>query len=40
MEIKSEIFAHPTALGEDLIAAVTCGAVPRISVPPFSPPPM
>ena len=39
MEIKHEIFANPTALGEELIAAVAGSAVPPQDVPPFSPPP-
>ena len=38
MEIKNEIFAYPTSLGEELIAGVTGGAVPSIAVPPFNPP--
>ena len=38
-EIKNEIFVHPTALGEEMIAAVTGGAVPEPAVPPFMPPP-
>ena len=37
MEIKNEIFAHPTPLGEELIAAVTGGGVPLPEVPPFPP---
>ena len=39
MEIKNEIFCNPTALGEELIAAVSGEAVPETEVPPFSPPP-
>lgn len=39
VEIKNEIFVHPTALGEEMIAAVTGGAVPQPAVPPFKPPP-
>jgi hypothetical protein len=39
VEIKNEIFVHPTALGEEMIAAVTGGAVPQPGVPPFKPPP-
>ena len=38
LTIKHEIFAHPTALGEELIAAVTHGEVPSEDVPPFPPP--
>ena len=38
MEIKNENFAHPTPLGEDLIAAVTGVTVPQVAVPPFNPP--
>jgi hypothetical protein len=38
VEIKNEIFVHPTPLGEELIAAVTRGAVPPPAVPPFKPP--
>ena len=38
LEIKNEIFVHPTSLGEELIAAVTGGTVPPPSVPPFNPP--
>lgn len=38
MEIKNEIFVHPTPLGEELIAAVTGGTVPEPAVPPFNPP--
>lgn len=38
MEIKNEIFAHPTPLGEELIAVVTGGTVPQWAVPPFNPP--
>lgn len=38
MEIKNEIFAQPTPLGEELIAAVTGGTVPALEVPPFNPP--
>jgi hypothetical protein len=38
MEIKNEIFAHPTPLGEELIAAVAGGAIPPPEVPPFNPP--
>jgi hypothetical protein len=38
VEIKNEIFVQPTALGEELIAAVTGGPVAEMSVPPFSPP--
>jgi hypothetical protein len=39
IEIKNEIFANPTPLGEELIAAVTGGSIPPKGVPPFSPPP-
>jgi hypothetical protein len=38
MEIKNEIFAHPTPRGEELIAAVTGGTVPQPAVPDFHPP--
>lgn len=38
MEIKNEIFAHPTPLGEELIAVATGGHVPARAVPPFNPP--
>ena len=38
MEIKHEIFANPTGLGEELIAAVAGRAVPPQDVPPFTPP--
>ncbi|MEX0717589.1 MAG: hypothetical protein WD066_13435 [Planctomycetaceae bacterium] len=38
MEIKNQIFAHPTELGEELIVAVTGGDVPEPDVPPFHPP--
>jgi hypothetical protein len=38
MEIKNEIFADPTPLGEELIAAITGGHVPPPDVPAFIPP--
>jgi hypothetical protein len=38
-EIKNEIFVHPTALGEELIAGITNGKVAQVAVPPFPPPP-
>ncbi len=38
LQIRNEIFAHPTALGEELIAAVTGGREPQVAVPPFNPP--
>jgi hypothetical protein len=38
MEIKNEIFVHPTALGEDLISAVSGHTAPQVAVPPFNPP--
>ena len=38
MEIRNEIFVHPTPLGEELIAAVTGSTVPSLDVPPFNPP--
>lgn len=38
MEIKNEIFAHPTLLGENLIATAIGGNVPPLAVPPFNPP--
>ena len=37
VEIKNEIFVHPTAVGEELIAAVSGGKVPQVAVPPFPP---
>ena len=41
MEIKNEIFACPTILGEELIVAITGGTVPpALEVPPFKPPKM
>jgi hypothetical protein len=39
LEIKNEIFAHPTPLGEELIAAVTHGRVALPGVPAFVSPP-
>jgi hypothetical protein len=36
--IKNEIFAHPTPLGEELIAAITGGHVPLPDIPAFIPP--
>jgi hypothetical protein len=38
MEIKNELFAHPTPLGEELIAAAAGGRVPAQAVPAFPPP--
>ena len=38
MEIKHRIFACPTSLGEELIAAITGGTVPVSDVPPIMPP--
>lgn len=38
MTIKNEIFAHPTQVGEELIAKVTGGVMPEPRVPPFKPP--
>jgi len=38
MEIKNEIFAHPTPLGEELIAVAAGRSVPAQAVPPFHPP--
>jgi hypothetical protein len=38
LEIKNEIFAHPTPIGEELIAAITGGPVPLPGVPAFNPP--
>jgi hypothetical protein len=38
VEIKNEIFVHPTALGEAIITAVTGEVVPQPAVPPFTPP--
>ena len=37
LEIKNEIFANLTPLGEELIAAITGGPVPSPNVPPFPP---
>jgi hypothetical protein len=37
VQIKHEIFAHPTELGEELIEAIT-GKKP-VTLPPFVPPP-
>jgi hypothetical protein len=39
LEIKNEILAHPTRLGEELIAAVTNGQVALPGVPAFVSPP-
>lgn len=38
LEIKNEIFANPTARGEELIAAITGGTPPQPVVPDFPPP--
>lgn len=38
MIIKNGIFAHPTQVGEELIAKITGGHVPEPQVPPFRPP--
>lgn len=38
VEIKNGIFAHPTDLGEEIIAKLTEGHVPPPAVPPFNPP--
>lgn len=38
MEIKNDIFAHPTALGEELISEITGSSVPAPTVPLFEPP--
>lgn len=38
MEIKNEIFAHPTPLGEELIALAAGRSVPDQDVPPFPSP--
>lgn len=38
MEIKRKIFACPTSLGEELIAAITGKTIPEPEVPPFNPP--
>jgi hypothetical protein len=37
MEIKHEIFANPTPLGEELIAAITGKTLAEPAVPPFPP---
>ena len=39
MEIRHQIFAHPTELGERIITKLTGKQPPTTSVPPFSPPP-
>jgi hypothetical protein len=36
IEIRNDIFAHPTPAGEDLIAKITRGDLPP-AVPPFPP---
>jgi hypothetical protein len=36
--IKNGIFAHPTPLGEEIIAAITGGHVPQPAIPAFNPP--
>ena len=38
MQIKRGIFACPTPLGEELIAAITGNPRPELEVPPFNPP--
>lgn len=38
VEIRNHIFAHPTPIGEELIARVTEGQVAEPMVPPFKPP--
>lgn len=38
VEIKNEIFVHPTPVGEELIATVTGNMAPQVAVPPFPPP--
>jgi len=38
MEIRLGYFAHPTELGEEIIAKLTGGTVPPVMVPPFAPP--
>ena len=38
MEIKDEIFACPTPLGEELITAITGIVTPTLEVEPFPPP--
>ena len=38
MVIRNEIFACPTPLGEELIAAITDNPVPASDVPPIDPP--
>ena len=37
MEIKHDIFARPTPLGEELIATITGIAAPTLEVEPFPP---
>lgn len=39
-EIRNEIFAHPTDLGEELIATLSGHAEPGVAVPPFPSPPV
>jgi len=39
LDIKNEIFAHPTQLGEELIGQLTQGTLAEDTVPQFSPPP-
>jgi hypothetical protein len=38
VEIKNDIFVHPTPLGEELIAAIAGEKTPQAQVPPFTPP--
>lgn len=38
MEIKNDIFAHPTSLGEEMIAVAAGRSIPAQAVPPFHPP--
>lgn len=38
MEIRHRMFACPTPLGEELIAAITDNPVPASDVPPIDPP--
>lgn len=38
VQIKHAIFVHPTALGEELITALTGHQAKSVEVPPFTPP--
>lgn len=37
VQIQNDIFAHPTDLGEELIASLTKQPIPEKAVPPFPP---